>query len=199
MLDFENNLLRYAQSADLRAFADFLDEGLNADELLAYMSDRDAEFVGRKEFCELLGIGESTLSGWLKGDRIPKMAKLVVGLMKARRLDRDDISQMEQSLSLSKIRERIILDGDHYMIVEFSKDNIGRIIARNIPDKESAEKLLSHHALLSLLDQIRFSTPLMSEDDYEMGFHIPEVIEETLVKFGYKPRPIFSEGPSPAF
>lgn len=199
MSDFENRVLMHAEHEELRAFADFLDRELNADELLAYMSDRDAEFAGRKEFCELLGIGESTLSGWLKGDRIPKMAKLVVGLMKARRLDRDDISQMEQSLSLSKIRERIILDGDQYMIVEFSKDNIGRIIARNIPDKESAEKLLSHHALLGLLDEIRLYTPLMSEDLYQAGYNLPEVLEETLVKFGYKPRPIFSEGPSPAF
>ena len=32
-------------------------------------------FSSRKTFCEYLGIGESTLTGWLKGERVPRMAK----------------------------------------------------------------------------------------------------------------------------
>ena len=133
MGDFERLFENHASLAGLSQFASFLDEELDAAAVLRYLQDENSGFSGRKEFCEILGIGESTLSGWLKGDRIPKMAKLVIGLLKARVLDREALEQEEKRVEQLKIRDRIVKDGDRYMIVEFaSNDGIGRVVARDI-------------------------------------------------------------------
>jgi hypothetical protein len=193
MSDFEKSFDYHANLAGLPQFADFLDERMDATAVLEYLQEENSSFSGRKEFCEILGIGESTLSGWLKGDRIPKMAKLVIGLLKARGLDRTALEQEEKRVEELKIRDRIVKDGDHYMIVEFaSNDGIGRVVARDIPDEASARKLNSRYDYIDLLDRIRSWSPIFGQD--EVIDELVEDIEHTLISAGVKLTPIFSSG-----
>lgn len=191
MSDFEKSFDYYSSLAELPQFASFLDEQMDATAVLSYLQEENSGFSGRKEFCEILGIGESTLSGWLKGDRIPKMAKLVIGLLKARVLDREALEQEEKRVEQLKIRDRIVKDGDRYMIVEFaSNDGIGRVVARDIPDEASAKKLNSRYQFIDLLLEVRGLSPLFGEDEYTEA--LVDQIEETLVSAGIRLNPLFS-------
>ncbi len=191
MSDFEKSFENYSSLANLPRFASFLDEQMDATAVLRYLQEENSGFSGRKEFCEILGIGESTLSGWLKGDRIPKMAKLVIGLLKARVLDREALEQEEKRVEQLKIRDRIVKDGDRYMIVEFaSNDGIGRVVARDIPDEASAKKLNSRYKYIDLLLEVRGLSPLFGEDEYTDA--LIDQIDETLVSAGIRLNPIYS-------
>lgn len=193
MSDFEKSFDYYSSLAKLPQFASFLDEQMDAAAVLRYLQEENSGFSGRKEFCEILGIGESTLSGWLKGDRIPKMAKLVIGLLKARGLDRTALEQEEKRVEELKIRDRIVKDGDRYMIVEFaSNDGIGRVVARDIPDEASARKLNSRYQYIDLLDTCRSLWPLIRAGEEEEIEFLDEQIEEALLSAGVKLKPLYS-------
>jgi transcriptional regulator with XRE-family HTH domain len=199
MSDFEKSFDYYSSIAGLSQFANFLDEQMDATAVLRYLQEENSGFSGRKEFCEILGIGESTLSGWLKGDRIPKMAKLVIGLLKARDLDREALEQEEKRVEELKVRDRIVKDGDRYMIAEFaSNDGIGRVVARDIPDEASARKLNSRYQYIDLLHEVRGQWPLFvaedDEDDEYAGYveFLLDQIEEALVTAGIKLKPLNS-------
>lgn len=193
MGDFERLFENHASLAGLSQFASFLDEELDAAAVLRYLQDENSGFSGRKEFCEILGIGESTLSGWLKGDRIPKMAKLVIGLLKARDLDRGELEQQEKRVEELKIRDRVVKDGDRYMIVEFASANgIGHVIARDIPDEISARKLNSRYQYIDLLHEVRALSPLFVAEDDEYTEALLDQIEEALVSAGIKLKPLNS-------
>jgi transcriptional regulator with XRE-family HTH domain len=193
MSDFEKSFDYYSSIAGLSQFANFLDEQMDATAVLGYLQEENSGFSGRKEFCEILGIGESTLSGWLKGDRIPKMAKLVIGLLKARDLDREALEQEEKRVEELKVRDRIVKDGDRYMIVEFaSNDGIGRVVARDIPDEASARKLNSRYQYIDLLHEVRGLSPLFVSEDDDYKEVLLDQIEEALVTAGIKLKPLNS-------
>ncbi|MGQ0609580.1 MAG: hypothetical protein ACT4N9_00525 [Paracoccaceae bacterium] len=103
-------------------------------------------FGTRRAFCEAVGIGESTLAGWLKERRLPPLARAVVGLL---HLFHADLLSKEAYEQYSKRNEIVVSDGDSFMIVDVSRGmhQPGRIVARNIPDKETAFRLISHNEL----------------------------------------------------
>jgi len=167
---------------DLREFVTFLDQEIDTDWLLDYLQAKNAEFSNRKEFCEILGIGESTLSGWLKGDRIPKMAKVIIGLLKSRELDREERKDREVQIENLRNRDRIVQDGDRFLIVEFSaNERFGRIVARDIPDLATAQKFNLRYSFVDLLKEIHANSAFWEGDD-EVGYleHLKVQIEEAL-------------------
>ena len=103
-------------------------------------------FGTRRAFCEAVGIGESTLAGWLKERRLPPLARAVVGLL---HLYHSNLLSNERDEEYSKRDEIVVSDGDSFMIVDVSRglNQPGRIVARNIPDRQTAFRLISHNEL----------------------------------------------------
>jgi hypothetical protein len=103
-------------------------------------------FGTRRAFCEAVGIGESTLAGWVKERRLPPLARAVVGLL---HLYHENLRSTETHEEYSKRDEIVVHDGDSFMIIDVSRGlhQPGQIVARNIPDKETAFRLISHNEL----------------------------------------------------
>jgi hypothetical protein len=109
-------------------------------ESCGYLTPREA----RKQFCEFLGIGESTLSGWLKAQRVPRMANEAYVLLKTLLLLQDQVKRLKEE----QVRNDTVIvqeSSGKYHLVRFKKDNsgalMGRIIARDIPDEATARIL----------------------------------------------------------
>jgi len=109
------------------------------------------EPLSRKELCQYLGVGESTMTGWLKEDRIPLMAKEAFMLPLVLRVLGDEIRRLRYEAP----RARILKNGDIYQIVQFVPDEcgeaIGNVIADNIAHLQNARMLLSGWKALRLL------------------------------------------------
>lgn len=112
---------------------------------------------GRKRFCEYLGIGESTLSGWLKEQRVPRMAKEAYVLLKALLLLQDELTRLNEQ----KLRNDVVMvqEGDRFQLVRFKADNtgalMGTIIARDISDQDTARILAGSTKALDTLAEVR--------------------------------------------
>ena len=131
-------------------------------------------FGTRRAFCEAVGIGESTLAGWLKERRLPPLARAVIGLL---HLYHDNLLSIEAEEEYSKRDEIVVHDGDSFMIVDVSRGlrQPGKIIARNIPDKETAFRLISHnelrYAVKLALDELESAGEAGNEiDEYLLGY-----------------------------
>jgi hypothetical protein len=111
----------------------------------------------RKRFCEYLGIGESTLSGWLKEQRVPRMAKEAYVLLKALLLLRDELTRLNEQ----KLRNDVVIvqEGDRFQLVRFKADNtgapMGGVIARDIPDEGAARVLAGSMKAFDTLKDFR--------------------------------------------
>jgi hypothetical protein len=140
--------------------AEHFEEQINVDTLLDWMQAETMPWSNRKEFCEMLGVGESTLFGWLKGDRIPKTVKLIIGLFCQQAALQEKLAKREKAYDRLKNGDRLVRDGDGFMIVEFrnergdARNEIGRIIAKNIPDQQVAERLMEGDDLRDFLAEL---------------------------------------------
>lgn len=132
----------------LPAFCEDLVDSISLEEGLDQRS-----LFSRKTLCEFLGIGESTLSGWLKGDRIPQMAKITLVLLEANRVLRDEIIRLRDEMADLKVVRR----GQQFAVCEFLTDQegetIGRVIADQIDDIEDARLLAGSRRALRLLEK----------------------------------------------
>ena len=140
-------------------------------------------FFHRKDLCEFLGIGESTLTGWLKADRIPRAAKVAYVLLVGMEVLQSEIYRLG-----SEARDlKVVKDGDKYLVVRFptldtdlrageiaSKEIrarvlAGEIVARDIADAKTASMLAASSRTLKLLDDIFSSQESIWEEDSEDG------------------------------
>ncbi len=126
---------------------------LAAEDIAGYCDDLDGKAfiseiedyyqLGRKDLCRYLGIGESTLSGWLKEDRVPQMARVALLLRLAMNLLKEEIDRLQREAKDLKI----LKNGDVYQVCVFQEDEdglvVGRVIADGIQD-------LGHARLLSV-------------------------------------------------
>jgi hypothetical protein len=113
----------------------------------AYLLDEGGQFdpkrldVRRKRFCEFLGIGESTFTGWTQAGRIPRAAAIAFVLHR-NLLDRSRrIRQLEQD----RLEPRVVLVDGRFALCEFLENEDGeiegRLVATGIPDREIAQDL----------------------------------------------------------
>jgi len=139
-----------------REIGDFCDGALNA-EILVDELEHDGPFApfGRKSLCEFLGIGESTLTGWLKAERVPRAAKvayvLLVGVIKLQ----SEIKRLSQEGQDPKI----LRDGEKFQLVRFETDetgvSVGKIVAREISDMKAARVLAGSLKAFRMLQETR--------------------------------------------
>jgi transcriptional regulator with XRE-family HTH domain len=129
--------------------AEFCDGYFDATTLSEHIEREDP--FSRKELCKYLGIGESTLTGWLKEDRIPLMAKQAMILPLAHRVLKGEVTRLKKDSE----NAQILKSGDHYQIVVFKPDEsgeaIGKVIADNIVDLRTARIFVAGVQALNLL------------------------------------------------
>jgi len=133
--------------------ADFCEQTLNAESL-----DQELQEMvpfDRKGLCNYLGVGESTLSGWFKQGRIPRMAKEAFVLLRALGVLVEEVRRLrEESNDL-----KVLKDGDTYRICVFEPDEdgevVGRIIADRVATLEQARLLSSAMTSLKMLQQTK--------------------------------------------
>ena len=93
---------------------------------------------GRKSFCTYLGIGESTLTGWLQSGRIPRVASVAYALFLALQVMQEEVRRLEQEAENLKVVET---NGKH-SICKFRQGEdgvvLGQVVAENIPDLGTA-------------------------------------------------------------
>ena len=161
-----------------QSVGNFCEAALDA-EVLAEELDEFGPFASvRKRFCEFLGIGESTLTGWLKADRVPRAAKVAYALLAGLGILQSEIKRLR-----SEARElKIIKDGETHQLVRFETDDtgvaIGTIVARDIRDAKTARVLAGSvkafttlvetrfhiHEMLELIDNVRYHKELRDLD-----------------------------------
>lgn len=146
---FDRNNLTELLELGAGEVSDFCNDYLDSDKLAEHI-EREEPFT-RKELCRYLGIGESTMTGWLKEDRIPLMAKEAFLLPLVHRVLRDEIVRLRKE----KDNARILKSGDHYQIVVFRPDEageaIGKVVADNIADLRTARIFVAGVQALNLL------------------------------------------------
>lgn len=100
-------------------------------------------FVSQKAFGEFLGVGESTVAGWMKTSSFPEYAKRATiaayFAIKYRR-------QMEMGKKNAS-DPKVVQDGDTYMVVRFVEDDagneVGEVLANDIKSAKSARVFAS--------------------------------------------------------
>ena len=156
-------------------FADrLIDAGTLPEEL------ESGPFFLRKDFCEFLGIGESTLTGWLKADRIPRSAKVAYALLLGLAVLQDEVLRLRRETGDLKV----VKDCERYLVVQFPSVDVvrnvtdnpdvpdgivseimaGEIVARDIADARTARKLAASFRAFELLRKA--SSTLEDARDY---------------------------------
>ena len=144
------------------AFAQVCDEAIDAEtlqeEILAALG------FGRRDLCQFLGIGESTLSGWLKNSRVPKDAKLAMAV--------PYLLELIRNLERCRRDIKVLRDGDAYSLCIFRVDQhgmeCGDVLARGIPSREHAELLASSERACRLVkDLADFALPFITSTSEE--------------------------------
>jgi len=120
--------------------------------------------LSRKQFGEIFGVGESTISGWVNGKGIPSTIGIIFDLALENDLLEEQIRQFSDELDAAQFDPRVVLDGDRYSIIGFdlegnsgketghtSRQPVGKIIARGIPDMHTALSLARSNSLLQTL------------------------------------------------
>ena len=140
--------------------------------------ERDEPF-SRKECCQYLGIGESTMTGWLKEDRIPAMAKAAFMLPLIHRVLVNEIHRLRKEAA----HPRILKNGDRYQIVAFEEDEygeaIGHVAADDISSLKTARKLIAGLWALHLLGEANKGAVQFAINSSEFGDH-PAFDEEVM-------------------
>jgi hypothetical protein len=118
---------------------DYLDTEISTKDVLEHLEERDP--FGRRTFCEFLGIRESTLSGWLNEDRMPRSAKVAFGLLIAFM----ELKKKFSSYSQEVMRPIPVKTQEGWTLVQLSENEFddveGEVIAERISDKDHAVKL----------------------------------------------------------
>ena len=136
--------------------AEFCDRQLDAGTLVENLEGWSP--FGRKGLCEYLGIGESTLSGWLKDGRIPQMAKNAFVLLLAHQRLAEEVRELRAKLEEARAKDlKVVRSGQHYQVCEFEEDEEGEVIGRVVADQvatiEDARLLASGYRALRLAQE----------------------------------------------
>ena len=103
----------------------------------------DDYFVFQKSFAGFLGVGESTVAGWVKTKQFPDYAKraTLAAYYAGKHFDAAQTAQQDGK------RPKVVKDGERYLIVKFDTDeagvSLGRVIARDLPNEKTALVLSS--------------------------------------------------------
>lgn len=172
-----------------RKIGEFCVGALDADILTEELEKYGPFAPLRKYFCEFLGIGESTLTGWLKAARVPQPAivayVLLVGMTKLQA----EVKRLRQDAHELKI----VQEGKTFQVVRFEDDetgvSIGQVVARDIPNAKTARVLAGSVKAFRMLQETRdvIGENLERELNAQYIDYLQDldtrIIEETLAAF----------------
>jgi hypothetical protein len=157
--DHLNLELSSVLSITSRTAAAFCDQSLDVAELVGMVDEGDP--FTRKGLCEYLGIGESTLSGWIKDGRIPRMAKNACVLLVVQQMLADEVRRLQVQLDAAVSDLKVVRSGTHYQVCDLQEDEegeiVGRVIADHITTLEDARLLASGRRALRVLKSAQSS------------------------------------------
>lgn len=111
---------------------------------------------GRRGYCEFLGVGESTLSGWLKEHRVPRYAKLAWGLERLTVALSEELIRVRREAGDPQI---VRVSDTRYQLCRFAADAdgvmIGQVIADHIPSFQDAAQMASARSALRQLKRAK--------------------------------------------
>lgn len=141
MLAIDVSLALEEGESSVRKIATKLAEDVMADPDLLKAELQGEGPLGRRDFCRFMGIGESTLTGWLQADRIPQTAAVAYVLLLMSQVLRADCRALEDRGG----EPRVIALGGRYAVVRFetgeTEQELGQVIASDIPDLLSARRI----------------------------------------------------------
>ena len=117
------------------SIAKIADEALDDETMARFLKD----FFGtQKRFGEYIGVGESTVAGWVKSGSFPDYAKrAALAAYYSTKYYRELLSTKRDA-----DRPKVVKDDNTYLVVRFLKDDvgvaIGEILARDIPNEKAA-------------------------------------------------------------
>lgn len=157
-----------------KEIAEIADTAMDADTMTYFIDDK---FGTQKAFGEFIGVGESTVTGWIKNGTFPTYARrAVVGAYYAAKHYRETLKAAEDIL-----RPKIVKSGGSYMVVRFSVDEagiaIGEVIARDIPSEKDARLMAGASRAWELLK--RAEELIDEEIEGREGF-VPNDLHKTL-------------------
>ena len=124
-----------APGSSFRAIAKIADEALGGQEMIQFVREG---FLSQKTFGEFLGVGESTVAGWMKSGSFPDYAKRAT---LAAYYSNKYFRQLKDA-KRDATRPKVVKDGERYSIVRFKVDEagvtVGEVLARDIPTKKAA-------------------------------------------------------------
>lgn len=143
----------------------------------------------RKALCEALDIGESTLSGWKKDERVPRSARLITALFILLRSFEDIAARQSRELERIAKADRLVRDGDQYLIASFTGSDYdgsalqgtGNVIARGIASEEHGHRLLSYQKLLTTIEAVHKYIQPSSVFDMNKDGDLEEIIDAKTV------------------
>jgi hypothetical protein len=112
-------------------------------------------FRFQKGFAGFLGVGESTVAGWMKAGQVPDHAKraAVAAVFAGRHW---------QALTAAReaaVQPKPVRDGDRWLLVRFGTDaagiETGEILARDIPTERDARLMAGSLRVWALLEEVR--------------------------------------------
>ena len=123
-----------------RAIADLADAVLR-DEVMAEIVP--AYFLRQKRLGDFLGVGESTVAGWVKAGSYPDYAKRATLAAFLAGINAEDL---EREVELATL-PRVVRDGDRWMVVRFETDAAntvtGEVVARDILNERDARQMVA--------------------------------------------------------
>jgi DNA-binding transcriptional regulator YiaG len=145
--------------------------------------------LSRKEFCAIFGIGESTLSGWLTGKGLPAAVTHALRLAEELDLCIEQLRQMASALDAAEYDMRVVKDDETYSLVQFAfsgndgtvlarenRQPVGAIVARDIPDRDTALALARSQSLLRTLKRVRTELVSQSARPEHFGYRFHEEV-----------------------
>lgn len=169
---------------------EFCEDNVTVESLIEALSGSDLSvFSDRVDVCAFLDIGESTLSGWIKAGKLPRMAKLSVMLAYALTTYGETVRKLRASTDTI----HVLKAEDGYQLCEFSLVDgvrVGYIIATGIPDLATARLLSSaKQARAALFDAFHVIQDLAANrsvdpDDRRWAWQTIRQIEEAHVALG---------------
>lgn len=139
-----------APASSYRAIAKIADEALGGQAMIQFVREG---FPSQKAFGEFLGVGESTVAGWMKSGTFPDYAKRAT--LAAYYANKYFLQLKDAKRDVP--RPKVVKDGDSYSIVRFKVDEagvtIGEVLARDIPTEKSALVFASGIRAWELLEE----------------------------------------------
>lgn len=135
-------------------------------------------FLFQRSFGEFLGVGESTVTGWMKTGSFPDYAKRAT---LAAYYATNYFRELEEARREAH-RPKVVKDGDRYMIVQFEKDEVGvtegTVLAREIPTRTAAHQFVGFWTAWDLLDEATTRVIENELDASEDGSSYQELLED---------------------